>query len=57
MEGEGERVEGSRGELAENRLILSQIYSTPIPLPQSKQTKRDSSLFLKIWRKSIHWSY
>ena len=57
MEGERERVEGSRVELAENKLILSQIYSTPIPLPQSKQTKRDSSLFLKIWKKSIHWSY
>ena len=57
MEGEGERVEGSRVELAENRLILSQIDCTPIPLPQSKQTKRDNSLFLKIWKKSIHWSY
>ena len=40
LRGEGGGVEGSKVELAENRLILSQIYSTlfPLPLPQSKQT-------------------
>ena len=44
MEGEEGRVDESREKLIESRLILSQIYSTllplPLPLSQSKQTIR-----------------
>ena len=46
MEGEEGRVDESREKLIESRLILSQIYSTLLPLPhslpisQSKQTIR-----------------
>ena len=46
MEGGRREVEGSKVELAENKLILGQIYSTlfysSLPLPQSKWTIKES---------------
>ena len=46
-------MEENRVELAENKLILGQSYSTllPFPTPQSKRTLR--LLNLKVWRELL----
>ena len=51
----GKEVEESRVELAKNRLILDQIYSTLLSLPpsQSKQTIMVWVLFRK-WAKKVN---
>ena len=49
-------MEGNRAELAENRLILGQFFSTllPFPLPQSKQTIMGQNRILAFQIGSYH---
>lgn len=41
LRGKGEGVEESKIDLAENRLILDQLYSISLPSPQFKRTAND----------------